>query len=231
MNLSRRLERVVANVSHTGVVADIGCDHGFTAIKLVQTGRAQRAIAMDINEGPLQRASQHIAQYHMERQIQLRLSDGAKKLLPGEADTLVISGLGGALMAGILEEGKEVVHSVTELVLSPQSEIFLVREKLHELGFSIVHEEMLKDQGKFYVIIRAVPGKEFYRQEEYLFGRLLTERRDPVFRQYLECEEKRLVKVLNFMEEQSLSPGGQEEYKKRRKELEKVQAVLNTMGK
>lgn len=195
MRLSKRLGRLAANVRSGGVVADIGCDHGFTSIYLVRQGLARGAIAMDVNAGPLARASEHVEQYGLMDRIQVRLSDGMEKLAPGEADTLLISGLGGALMEGILERGRDVVGEAGELVLSPQSEIFLVRKKVHELGFAIVHEEMVEDQGKYYVIIRAVPGRESYGEEEYLYGRMLVREKDPVFREYLRREASRLEKL------------------------------------
>jgi len=145
MHLSRRLQRVAANVCSGGVVADIGCDHGFTSIYLVQENKAVSAIAMDVNQGPLKRAKEHILQYGMSDRITLRLSDGLLKLMPGEADTLLISGMGGALIARILTDGSEVAAAAKELVLSPQSEAFLVRKCVNRLGFQIASEEMLAD--------------------------------------------------------------------------------------
>ena len=86
--------------------------------------------------------------YGVEEHMELRLSDGLQMLDADEADTLLISGMGGALICQILEAKEEVTKSAKELVLSPQSEIFLVRKCLHCMGFCIAHEEMLLDQGK-----------------------------------------------------------------------------------
>lgn len=227
MGLSKRLCRVVANVQSGGVVADIGCDHGFTSISLVQQGLASGAIAMDINQGPLQRAREHVVRYGMTDKIQLRLSDGMEKLMPGEADTIVISGLGGALMTRILQQGSQVVQRARELVLSPQSEIFLVRQKIHELGFTIAHEEMVEDQKKYYVIIRAVPGQEAYDREEYLYGRKLIQEKDRVFRDFLEKEWDRLTEVELHMSGRELSPQGKEKLKKCLSEKKKIQGLRN----
>ena len=86
ITLSERLQMVADQMLSGGVVADIGCDHGFTSIYLVSSGKAQGAIAMDVNEGPLQRAARHIKECGLEKQIALRLSDGTASLerLDGE---------------------------------------------------------------------------------------------------------------------------------------------------
>ena len=83
MQISKRLQRVAAQVQSGGVVADIGCDHGFTSIYLIENHLAKHVSAMDINEGPLERAQEHIKQFQMEETISIRLSDGAKELSPG----------------------------------------------------------------------------------------------------------------------------------------------------
>ena len=108
IKLSKRLQTVAHQVECGGVAADIGCDHGFTSIYLIEQGLAKHVIAMDINEGPLERAKEHIREYGMEEDIETRLSDGTAKLTPGEADTLLISGMGGALICKILSDSPEV---------------------------------------------------------------------------------------------------------------------------
>lgn len=229
MRLSKRLERVAQTVKSGGVVADVGCDHGFTSIYLVQHRLAGAAIAMDIGQGPLGRAAEHVEKYGMADRITLRLSDGLEKLAPGEADTILISGMGGALMAGILERGRQTAQAAQEMVLSPQSEIFLVRKKLHEIGFMIDGEDMVEEQGKYYWILRAVPGREVYREEEYIYGRKLVEGSHPVFREFLCREYNRLRQVELHMSSHTLSARGKEKLKKCLAEEENIQRLLNKM--
>ena len=97
MRLSDRLERIAATAAAVteGYVADVGTDHGFVPIRLVESGNLKQVIAMDVRKGPLARASEHVQAYHMEGQIKVRLSDGLKELTPGEADTVIIAGMGG----------------------------------------------------------------------------------------------------------------------------------------
>lgn len=226
--LSDRLERLAANVLSKGVVADIGCDHGFTSIYLIQHNLAKKAIAMDIGQGPLERAKEHIMSYQMQDKISLRLSDGAKELSPGEVDTLLISGMGGGLICRILRESEEVTRSVKELVLSPQSEIFLVRRCIHEMGFMIAAEEMVMDSGKYYVIIRSVPGKEVYSEEiDYIYGKKLLEEKDEVFVGFLKKEEQRVENVLETMQKHTLSEAGEKKLQKLLQEKKQLLQIIN----
>lgn len=153
MHLSKRLERVASFVREGGMVADIGTDHGYIPIYLVKEKRAVSAIAMDVRTGPLSRAKEHIAEYGLTGRISVRLSDGLEKLRPNEADTVVIAGMGGELMIRILKQGRHMWESVKQWVLSPQSELAQVRRFLAQEGFLTEKEDMLEEDGKFYVIL------------------------------------------------------------------------------
>ncbi len=157
MNLSKRLRMVADCVTKGNVVADVGCDHAYISIYLVEGKVAPGTIALDVNEGPLLRAQENIVSYGFESLISTRLSDGLHKLEPKEADSIVIAGMGGALMIRILEEGSECVKAAKELILQPQSEIWRVREYLHNLNFEITKEDMCIDEGKYYTVLHAQP--------------------------------------------------------------------------
>lgn len=156
--MSRRLQMLTKMVTPGSRVADIGCDHGFLSIYLVQEGISPAVIAMDVRKGPLSAAREHIDTRGLGAYIETRLSDGLKKLKPGEVDTVVCAGMGGRLMARILEESKEKTVLLRELILQPQSELQEFREFLRKSGFRITEEDMVREDGKYYFAIRAVPG-------------------------------------------------------------------------
>ena len=142
MKLSERLEMVLSFVETGESAADVGTDHGHVP-----------AVAMDVRKGPLSRAAENIALAGLSEKIATRLSDGVAKLLPGEADSVVIAGMGGELIIKILENGRHMWDSVSQWVLSPQSEIFKVRRWLLENGFEIRREDMLLEDGKYYTVM------------------------------------------------------------------------------
>ena len=158
VRLSKRLQAVASLAGACVTLADVGTDHGYIPVYLVGCKRAERAIALDVNPGPLQRAKEHIRQYGMEGQVEARLSDGLAALATGEADQIVIAGMGGGLMMRILSEGQEVAREAKRLVLQPQSEIAAFRGFLWRNGYRIEAEEMVYEDGKYYpmMAVRAV---------------------------------------------------------------------------
>lgn len=193
MELSKRLQAVADLVTPGSRLADVGCDHGYLSIYLVQEKKAPRAIAMDVNRGPLLRAREHICRYGLADYIETRLSDGLAQLSAGEADTLVIAGMGGPLMQRILEEGRETLAGIREMILQPQSEIPAFRRYLQENGYRITAEELVWEDGKYYPLMRAVHGlMEWDREIYFRYGKYLLDAGHPVLRQYLDQEEEKL---------------------------------------
>lgn len=229
MQLSKRLHAVASLVTPGYRVADIGCDHAYTSIYLAENKIAEHIIAMDVNQGPLDRARENIAKYGFADKIETRKSNGLERLEPGEADILVIAGMGGALTKQILEEGLEVFWQAREVILQPQSEINKVREMLSDQHFLIVEENMLMEDGKYYMMMKAVSAEhvetpEVYflkEKEHYYYGRLLLEGRHPVLHSYLNWERDLCRNIL-----QSLHTEQTENALIRSKELEEKLALI-----
>lgn len=197
MKLSRRLRMNASFVTPGNRLCDVGTDHGYIPIALVQEGVIPSALAMDVNEGPLERAKNHIREFHLESCIHTRLSDGVQALRPGEADSVLIAGMGGALTVKILREGQQVLETVQELILQPQSELDKVRGYLAEAGYRIVREDMVCEDGKYYPLMKAVAGEMRYdRDIFYHYGKLLLEGKHPVLREYLEQKKDNSERIV-----------------------------------
>lgn len=223
--LSKRLQAAADFVTQGSRFADVGTDHGFLPIYLVQSGRCPRAVAMDIREGPLERAQEHIAAAGLEKLIQVRLSDGMQELSEGEADSVAIAGMGGLTVIHILEEAQEKLAGFQELILEPQSDIAKVRRYLREHHLCIDREDLVYEAGKFYPILHISIGKaeqeQACRENGKQVHRLLMEKladeervrslldrygvctiygKHSVLRQMLERDERRELGILRELE-------------------------------
>jgi len=217
-------------VSSGNRVADIGCDHGYVSIYLVESERSPHVIAMDVNAGPLTRAEAHIEEHQLLPYIETRLSNGTRKLQPGEADSLICAGMGGRLVIQILSDGLETILLMKELILQPQSELYLVRRFLPTIGYEIVDENMVYEEGKYYPMMRAVPKnkselleKDDIVNEEleeiyYTFGKILIQKKHPVLQAFLKFQEEKIKKLIQDLTNNSLQT---EKQKNRLLELQK----------
>lgn len=189
MELSKRLQAIAKLCTVSTSIADIGTDHGYLPIWLIENKKCKKAIAMDINVGPLERARKNIASHHLQNQIETRQSDGLKALAFGEAQGIIIAGMGGGLTIRILADHFAVTKQLEECILQPQSEIDKVRRYLWENGFCIVQENMVEEEGKYYPMLRVVRGSDApYSEEELLYGRHLIQDQNPTLRAFLQKE-------------------------------------------
>lgn len=149
-------------------VADVGCDHGYVSIYLIQSGIASSAVAMDVRQGPLSGASDNIREYGLLDVITTRLSDGLKELKKGEADSLIIAGMGGKLMMRLVKEGNLKELGIRTAVLQPQSDISEFRAFLRDEGFFITDEKMILEDGKYYFPMKVVTDMSQGEKEDIL---------------------------------------------------------------
>ena len=153
IELSKRMQSVADMIQPCDAVGDIGCDHAFVSIYLVEQHRAKRVIASDVRRGPITIAKRNIEAMNLSDQIEIRMGDGLDTIVPGEVNAVVLAGMGGMLMIDILERGEEVVARCDQLVLQPQSDIEKVRRYLAERGYHLADEQMLIDAGKYYNLL------------------------------------------------------------------------------
>lgn len=209
IELSARMQALVNMVSEGRRVCDVGCDHGWVSIYLIQKGIAEKVYAMDVRTGPLERAKEHIARYQLEESIETRLSDGLTNLSVGEADCMICAGMGGPLMMKILTEGREKAGVMKELILQPQSELALFRKFLRDEGYKIVTEDMVLEDGKFYPMMKVKPvGRQECvktdTDEQQLwdaYGEYLLKQKHPVLKQYLLKGKEQAESLLQHLKE------------------------------
>lgn len=227
MELSKRLSAVAGLVTEGASVADIGTDHGYIPIWLAKRDPAVKLIAMDVNEGPLERAREHILAEGLSDRIDLRLSDGFSALDPGEVHTIIAAGMGGGLVIHILEANPAVTDSVQEFILQPQSEIERVRAYLEREGYTIVREEMVEEDGKYYPMMKAVHRREItpYSEVELLYGRDLLRRRHPVLRDFLLRDERIREDILERLRRAG-TPGAVQRQEDVERELARIREAL-----
>ena len=219
MQLSKRLSSVASMVTAGYCLADVGTDHGYVPIYLYERKLIPHAIAMDINKGPLERARLHIAESGMSQGIETRLSDGLQNLKPGEADSVVIAGMGGPLIVKILSAYPEVTASLKELILQPQSEIAQVRRWLYDNQYEITEEHLVFEEGKYYPMFRAVKCNAANVPDalELKFGSLAVLKEKEILKEFLEREiSAKKVIVSRLMQEAT------EKSAQRAKEIEEL---------
>ncbi len=234
IKLSKRLQASVDFVTCHSRVADIGCDHAYASIYLVQNTIADFCIAMDVKEGPLAKAKENIEKYGCKDKVETRLSDGLAKLKIGEVDTILITGMGGVLIQKILKDAKEVLANSKELIVQPQSDQELVRKYLHQLMFDIKEETMVKEDGKYYTSIYAVnnsypvekKAKRYAKKIDYLFGKKLLDKKDPCLFEYLQKKKRKYQQILCHMENLGKTTKN-EDYNKIQKMISDIKEALN----
>lgn len=226
MQLSRRMQRLTSLITEGNRLADVGTDHGYVPIALVRDKRIPSAIAMDVNRGPLARAGEHIRESGLSTYIETRLSDGLAKLGPGEADTVLIAGMGGMLIRRILEEGGHCLPTVRELVLQPQSDIHRVREWLYKNRYQVTAEDIVEEDGKYYPMMQAVHGRERELcQTDLYYGKREIQRSPEVLRSCLQAELARNRRVMEILKQR-----GQAGTQRAAEVAESIERILAAAG-
>lgn len=206
MEISNRLKAISNLVDEQAIIADIGTDHGYIPIYLAQEKIIKYAIACDVNRKPLDKANNNIKNYNLNNHIETRLSDGLDKISEGEVDTVIIAGMGGLLIEKILIKDENVTKSINKLILSPHSDIEVVRRTIHKLDFRIIEEKLIKEDNKYYNIICAVRGNEKkYDNKCYKYGKILIENKSQLLKEQLQKKEDKLSKVIELLMKQNTS--------------------------
>lgn len=187
MKLSKRLQKIADLVPVGSIVADIGTDHGYIPVYLIESGKCKKVIGSDISKGSLDKIIQYVKQLNLEKNIETRLGNGLEVLKPNEVDTVIMAGMGGILMKDILEKNLDITNSITHFILQPMIAAKELREYLIHKDFIIIDEELVKEENIFYEIIYAIKSEsKLADQKAYEISPLLIEKKHPLLVEYIE---------------------------------------------
>jgi len=249
VKLSKRLQTIASFVPSGSTVADIGSDHALLPVYLAERGRVSFAVAGEINAGPYEAADKQVKMAGLSNVVQVRLGDGLAVVEPGEVDVVTIAGMGGSLIAHILEEGQQKLGSVRRLILQPNVGEDQVRLWLMAHGWVLEDEVLLEEDGKYYEVLCAVRSAnadqdnlDLYRPrlleggimletpELIRFGPILCTRPDESFYGRWSSELEKLDKIMDGLEK-----GGTEAARKRWQEMNeernRIEEVIQCLRK
>ncbi|HEU6778566.1 TPA: tRNA (adenine-N(1))-methyltransferase [Streptococcus pneumoniae] len=220
--ISKRLELVASFVSQGAILLDVGSDHAYLPIELVERGQVKSAIAGEVVEGPYQSAVKNVEAHGLKEKIQVRLANGLAAFEEtDQVSVITIAGMGGRLIARILEEGLGKLANVERLILQPNNREDDLRIWLQDHGFQIVAESILEEAGKFYEILVVETGEMELSARDTRFGPLLSREISPVFVQKWQKEAEKLEFALGQIPEKNLE--------ERQVLVDKIQAIKEVL--
>lgn len=202
IKLSERLQKVASYLRKGTYFADIGSDHAYLPCYVCLSDSEARAIAGELNRGPYESARSTVEEQRLDQRISVRLGDGLSVISPGEVEEVAIAGMGGSLIASILEAGKEKLSGVHKIVAQPNVDARSTRKWLAEHGYQIKNETILEEKGHIYEIMAAekVDVQITLTPQEALFGPLLIQNKTAVFIKKWQEEAEKLDRALVQME-------------------------------
>ncbi|WP_042355025.1 tRNA (adenine(22)-N(1))-methyltransferase [Bacillus rubiinfantis] len=231
--LSARLAAVAKYVPQGSRVADIGSDHAYLPIYLAKNSGIPFAIAGEVAAGPFHSAEQNVLAEGLSGVISVRMGDGLEVIKPNEVNCITIAGMGGTLIASILEKGKEKLGSVTRLILQPNIGANSIRKWLLNNSWVLLAEEILEEDGKIYEILVAEHDGEPLKPYEsnleagLLFGPYLAPEQNEVFKKKWLGEKRNWQRIYQQLEQAAPTP---EVLEKKQELLHKIQLAEEVIG-
>lgn len=216
MKLTPRLQEVDNLVPQCRIMADIGTDHAYLPLHLLEEGRISYAVACDIYKGPLVKAKENIIKENRGDCVEIRLGAGIEPLKNGEVDGVTIAGMGGLMIIDILKDSPEKAHALHWLVLQPQNHVADLKYFLMNNGFVIQEERMAIEGERLYELMKVVPGRS--ECEITLFeaevGVTEAYKKDPLFSMHI----RKLIKKREILIH-SISDDNQNDRNRKKKEI------------
>ncbi|MPQ42226.1 tRNA (adenine(22)-N(1))-methyltransferase [Clostridium tarantellae] len=217
MELSLRLKIIANYVDNCESVADIGTDHGYIPIYLVKKGICEKAIASDINKGPIEKAKINVSFEGLTSKIQCRLGGGLKPLKNNEVNGVIIAGMGGNLTRDILIDDLEKIKLYDFIILQPAQNPEVLREYLYINKFEIINEDLIKDEDKYYELFKVKYNENkkpllLENKINYEISPILMQQNHPMIKEYIKHKINRYENILNYIKEDTDSANNRKKY-------------------
>lgn len=229
MNFGSRLEAVAALVPSCHTLVDVGTDHAYLPVLLLQQGKIHNAIAGDVVPGPCDAARHTVRSFSLEDRISVRQGSGLTVVRPGEAEAAVMAGMGAETMLQILRDSPEVWQhpGFRHLILQPMSDSDRLRHWAENAGWAIVREDLVEEGGRLYELLHLSPDPGWqYTGSCWEVGEDLVRHNHPLL---LKLLEERCAKYRHLLEQMDRSPRARasERYATYHTILEQLEALEN----
>lgn len=208
MEISLRLKTIASMVDKCECTADIGTDHGYIPIYLIKNNICKKAIASDINRGPVEKARLNVRMENLEQQIDCRLGGGLTTIEKGEVQGIVIAGMGGNLIRDIIEQKIHIFREAEFSVLQPVQNPEVLREYIYKKGYKIIDEELCIDENRFYEIIKVRYDNKIEEVDSifYEIGKKIIDKKHPLAAKFIQQKIEKYSKILmNIKEDTELA--------------------------
>lgn len=202
LHIGERLNTVASMVPSCYTIADIGTDHGYLPAYLLLSGRCCQVIASDIAEGPCKAAVETRNKYNLYSEMEIRMAPGLQGIKAGEAEAVVIAGMGGATIVSILKDSPEIAATIKTFVLQPMNAANLLRQWLVQNGYHIAKEALCKENEHIYIILKAIhtESREELSSLEAELGPCILKDKPDLWQEFVASKAEHLHHLLRQME-------------------------------
>jgi tRNA (adenine22-N1)-methyltransferase len=217
ISIDDRLKDIASLVDNCDTIADVGTDHGYLPIYLIQTNKVKKAIASDVAKGPLSKAKENIEKYQLNDKISTTLCSGLS-LIPSGVDTIIMAGMGSMLMINIINEAP---HKYNTYILQANLNVPMLRKFLSENNFVIVDEKVSFTHKKFYEILKVKQGKQQLNEMQIKYGPINLINKSPNFIKKWEYVLKSYKRILDGFK------GSESEKNRLNDQIDEITNMLN----
>jgi tRNA (adenine22-N1)-methyltransferase len=201
MKLTERLQLTASKIKRGSFPADIGTDHAYIPIYLVENGICKKVVATDVRKGPIERARKNVRLCGFAESILIKQGYGLSPIAEDDVDCAILAGMGGHLICSILEKGRDKANQIDYFVIQPMQFASIVRKYLYYNGYAIYDESLAKEGAKIYQVLSVEHGCDKIDDDIYFeIGKKLIEKKDPLLMDYIEYSMDQIRDIILKLE-------------------------------